>query len=160
MGMTIKFSCCRCGYEKKMDLGVGMFTDIDRLFNGIVDNVRDGRYGEEWKEEIQRDPSLVVNVSDEIYICPTCGFFKTGLNLSLYKPVAESSVSSSGSEKKYGTDLTLELSRHYRLYKKYPHCCEKCGEQMNIYKMHEGKTEPTCPECGGKGRISEDVFWD
>ena len=160
MGETIVFSCRNCGYDKRMCMGVGMNCDIPKLFNGIVDTVRKGTYGKEWQRELKRDPTLVVNVSDEIYICPTCGSFSTGLNLALYKPVEKIRFAAFRHLKRYGTDCTLETNSNFRLYKKYPHICKKCDCDMTIFEWRDEKIRPTCPNCGGRGEFIQDTLWD
>ena len=160
MGEVIKFSCRRCGHEKRMRMGVGMHWDLDALFSGVVNGAKEGRYGEEWKLELMKDPSLALNVSDEIYVCPSCGCFSTGINLDLYKPAAESLSTADQSGRKYGTDLTFELSREYQLYKNYPHLCEKCNEQMKVYNKRNQEMRPSCPKCSGQGDFVTDCLWD
>lgn len=160
MGKIVVFSCRSCGYNAQMSLGVGKFCDISRLFKGIVDKAKNGEYGEEWRREIKRDPTLVVNVSDELYICPTCGAFTTGLNLALYKPVEKIHFAAFRHLKRYGTDLTLEQNPNFSLYKKYPHTCEKCDCDMIVYHWREEKIRPTCPYCSEKGEFCIDTLWD
>lgn len=159
MGETIKFTCSRCGHKEEMVMGVGMYWDIKRIFSEIAANARNGKYGEEWKKELKKDPSLTVNVSDEIYICPACGWFKADLNLSLYKPTKKDPFAAFHCRNKYGTDLTLERNPNFRLYKTYPHACAKCNEQMIVHHFWD-KLYPVCPECGGKGEFRRDSLWD
>ena len=160
MGEIIKFTCSHCGHDEIMNIGVGMHWDIEKIFNGIVDRVKRGEYGEEWKKELQKDRSLVLNISDEIYICPTCGYFTTGLNLSLYKPLEKTLFTRFRRNKKYGTDLTLESNPDFQLYKTYPHLCAKCNEQMLIRNPRKNNLLPTCPKCGEKGQLFIDTLWD
>ena len=160
MGETIKFTCSHCGHEERISMGVGMHWDLEKIFNGIVDNVKKGKYGEEWKKELKKDPSIVVNISDEIYICLTCGYFTTDLNLSLYKPVEKVLFAAFRRNKRYGTDLTLESNPNFQLFRTYPHLCAKCNEQMIVRDSREDDVQPTCPECGEKGELCMDALWD
>lgn len=160
MGEIIRFTCSHCDYDEKMSIGVGMHWDLKKIFNGIVEDVKRGKHGEDWKKELKKEPSLVVNISDEIYICPACGYFTTSLNLSLYKPVEKMKCPAFRRRERYGTDLTLETNPNYQLYKVYPHLCAKCNEQMIVRNSRKEDVLPTCPKCGEKGELFIDTLWD
>lgn len=159
MGQTISFLCHHCGYEERISMGVGMFWDLNQIFQGIVNDVKRGKYGELWKTELHNNPSLVVNISDELYVCPSCGYYCTGLNLSLYNQTDKIPMQFHH-RKAYGTDLTLDLSSDYQLYKKYPHACKMCGEYLRIYNFQQDVPTPCCPKCGSNGEMKMDILWD
>ena len=119
MGEIIELACSRCGNVERITTGIGMLWDCGKIFNGIVDSVNEGKYGAEWRSELEKDPSLIVNISDEIYICPTCGCFKTGLNLSLFKRVEEKQSAESSMQKTDSSGHTLKSKLKFHLFKKH-----------------------------------------
>ena len=137
-----------------------MFWDYEAAFNGVVDDVQNGKYGEEWKRELEKSPNLAVSISDEIYVCPGCGYFTTDLNLSLYKPKKRLFSTAPATHKRYGFTLELDSAPGYRLYRKYPHPCIKCNKQMEARNPQKDKTKPACPQCGQRGKFREGDFWD
>ena len=158
MGAGMKLECPECGYEECVPLGIGM--GFPGEYRRTVKRIREGKYGEEWKNLLESVPGAAINAEEELYVCSSCGHFQMEEVLSVYQPKEEQSSldSSADKDQKINYVLPEELPGRYKLVKAYVHRCKKCGKRMKRYA--EGD-QLKCPECRmGSMMQTERYMWD
>ena len=157
MGAGMKLECPECGYEESISLGYGMFFPV--TYREKVEMIRDGWYGEEWKNLLESVPDAAVNMDMALYVCSACGHFQNEEVLSVYQPKEQSSQDGpADQDQTIDCVLPEELPGRYKLVKAYVHRCKKCGKRMKRYA--EGD-QLKCPECRmGSMMQTERYMWD
>ena len=151
MGSGKVFKCNACGEGFNAMTGIGML--FPTIYKETVQEIRSGKYGEDWKQFFEEHPDGVVNCENELLICEECGVPKCDMNLSLYLP---KKGAKDLPEHPFGDDF-----KKFTLSEKYEHKCDKCGGVCNVVNSSRIK-RVTCPECGGV--MEEDkggfILWD
>lgn len=151
MGSGNSYICSNCGKNYSFMSGFGMLFPNE--YKKTVKNIRDGKFGKEWKELYGTGENIAVDAQKRIYCCPKCGSWKSEQGLSLYEAADDRAVKDvkSGYPILYGDDsMPAIMGRmpEYRLLKEWEHICVKCQ-----CKMHEVSAEELrhlkCPGCGG-----------
>ena len=149
MGRGYGYHCTKCNYEYDVCVGLGMLFSYK--YNNIVNEIKDGIYGNELKDIFSNRNDIVINIRKYLYTC-SCGNWSVEPSLSLYAP--------KNSDKPIETFVTeYELKSDYYCIKNYTHICKKCGSDMH-------KTDSTyetmlsCPKCGNINQPSSIINWD
>ena len=164
MGIGLNFKCQKCGKEYRVMRGVGMMFPL--TYERTMEAIKEGRYGEQWKQIVTETSYAAVNAEKEVYLCSSCGSWRTERNLSLYRPNDPEQIRT----KQYGIKTVEEwgdvpyvdrddLKRDYKLIKAFPHKCGKCGKRMRKAKEAEIKKLP-CPRCGTVNSSNGILLWD
>ena len=166
MGCGVGFKCSKCGKEYETHTGIGM--GFPMVYKRTIDEVKNGRYGEEWKRLALSEDFVAVDAERYLYICEKCGYWTVDLDLSLYAPNDPETIKTMQYGEKTVEEwgkvpyvMRWDLEQDYHLLKKRIHKCKKCGDSMRIATSEEEYRLP-CPECGGtpeKGSICE-INWD
>ena len=152
MGSGIGYKCSKCGKRYSVCTGIGMMYPA--VYEKLMKDIKEGKYGEEWKILSESEPNVAVDAERYLYICSKCPHWDVDYGLSLYAPNAPMTKD---------TDyvMPVDLKENYHLIKRRAHKCEKCGSDM--HKARKGdKNDLPCPECGGvlvKGHV-ELIMWD
>jgi len=153
MGNADLFVCKKCRYEFYAATGIGMMFPI--AYKHTVEEIKDGKYGEEWKRHLEDHPDAAVNCESDFFVCVDCGVPKTDLNLSLFLPVKKRKRAS------YVLPDDLKKRKQFQLLAEYTHRCEKCN---GVCKQLGEDERPVlkCPECDGEMEIdiSRMMLWD
>lgn len=164
MGSGYSFVCKKCHHEYSVNLGIGMM--FPTVYRACLSDIKEGKYGEEWKELASSEEYVAVDASRCLYICDSCGNWDLTYSLSLYKPKNPESIP----DKQFGIKtvrewgyvpyVTLrELNSNYIFLKSYVHKCDKCGN-----RMHKADTERlsslACPKCGTENEVNGIIRWD
>ena len=152
MGQGVGFVCSKC--KKEYGIGAGIGYNFPQVYKETLEDVKSGKYGEEFKKLALREDNVAVDAEIYLYICNKCGAWKTEKGLALYVPKdpeheAEPYVMGRG------------LNEHYRLLRKYIHLCDKCGGVMHKASYEEERSL-RCPYCGGEpeqGNMKR-MHWD
>ena len=163
MGNGLGFRCNSCGHVFIACFGIGFCFPME--YEETAEEIRKGKYGQEWKELFESIPGAAIDAEREMYVCSSCGNSKNELNLAIYRP-KEPGVSKVHNESfsvavpVYGREYVMryELEQDYKLVKSYVHRCPECGKRMHKYR--EGDILK-CPECK-KGRMKPNdvLMWD
>lgn len=70
MGYRIEVKCKKCKFKQMYHLGVGMM--FPRVYQRIVDAVRNGEYGEEWKKFFEENTGAAIMAEQRLYQCFAC----------------------------------------------------------------------------------------
>ena len=152
MGSGYGFVCKKCGNRYSVNTGIGfMFPDE---YKKLVDKIKKGRYGEEWKQLFKSTPKAVVDAESELYICNGCGNWDVSPVASIYAPDKPDSA-----EKPVHYVMKSDLESDYHIVKRYYHKCGKCGKRMHRGTEREMISLP-CPKCGGKDTAADLIMWD
>lgn len=83
MGFEYSFRCkkCRKEYSARLDDG----DSYPPLCTETMENAKKGKYGKEWQEIILTEKDAKINDKIDLYRCRSCGYWKTNMNLSLYR---------------------------------------------------------------------------
>ncbi len=153
MGSGIGLKCSKCGKEYAAYTGIGFL--FPQVYKETLTDVKNGKYGEEWKNLALSEELVAVDAERYLYVCEKCGHWDTEPDLSLYAPNDVEKIK----QKKYG-EKTVEqwgevpyvmsdgLEEDYHLLKRRDHICEKCGGVMHKATREEEYTLH-CPDCGG-----------
>ena len=166
MGSGYKFKCSKCRNQYSVSTGTGfIFPDI---YTDMVSDIKEGKYGDEWKELMLSEEFVAVDAERNLYVCKECGYWTVDSDLSLYAPNDPDLIRN----KQYGIKTVEEwgevpyvmggdLRDDYHLLKKWIHKCEKCGSVMHKGTEEEKENLP-CPKCGGKPKTESTMYfmWD
>ena len=152
MGSGFEYKCSKCKKEYGITLGIGMLYPV--VYKELVDEIKNGSFGEEWKQLFEETENIAVDAENRVYICPGCGSWIEERGLSLYVPDNEYALKDvkKGLPIFYGDDsipAMMGQKPKYRLIKEYEHKCTKCGSNMREASKEELHLLP-CPECGSK----------
>ena len=71
MGMGKIFKCENCGESFITMMGIGMNFPFE--YQEIVNDIKNGKYGEEFKDLMLSREGVVVDLEKCLYICDKCG---------------------------------------------------------------------------------------
>ena len=163
MGNGLGFRCNKCGHEFTASFGIGFMFPV--LYRETVKEIRQGKYGREWKELFKTTPGAAVNAEMELYVCGTCGCSVNDLNLAIYEPKKPRAVKiqdpePAGTMQAKGREYVMpyELKSDYRLVELFIHKCPECGKRMHKYRETD---RLKCPECRtGWMEETDSILWD
>ena len=151
MGMGYDFICKKCGHWYNIHLGSG--TMFYKVYQSCIRDIQAGKYGEEWKALALSHEHIAVDAETYLYICESCGNWKTDMDLSLYEPKEPDKIQN---EKYF---MLWKLEKYCSLLKPYVHKCDKCGEIMHKFN-EEQVSSLSCPKCGTENEIAGVIYWD
>ncbi|MDE6833399.1 MAG: hypothetical protein K2J39_04020 [Ruminococcus sp.] len=149
MGRGYSYNCEKCNYEYDVCVGWGMLFDY--TYNKIVHEIKNGVYGDDWKDIFSSQDDLVVNATKYLYTC-SCGNCSVEPSLSLY-----ASKDSNKPAPIYVMEYYLQCD--YYCIGHYTHICKKCGSEMHKTDSTY-KTILQCPKCEHINQPSGFVDWD
>ena len=153
MSKGYNFKCKKCGEEYSVFTGIGTLMPMG--YRRTLDEIRQGVWGEEYRQAFADNPLMAVDVEEEVYICGTCGRWKNEKNMDHYAPdhPEEKAV---GEQASYV--MPAELYEDYHLVKRKVHFCD-CGKRMRRATDSEARNLP-CPHCGEANTAQTPVLWD
>ena len=152
MGRGIGLKCSKCGNEYSANTGIGFL--YPQVYQKTLEDIKNGKYGKEWKDLALSEDLVAVDAESYLYICGECGHWDVEKGLSLYIPNDVNELM----KKEYG-DKTVkqrgevpyvmsdDLRNDYHLLKGWDHKCPKCGASMHMATRSEETSIP-CPACG------------
>ena len=149
MGLVYEFRCKKCKHQYNILLGYGKLYSYS--YKQTVENIKNGIYGDKWKNIFLSRDNLVVDIKQCLYTCQ-CGNWSLERALNLYSP-----KNSAKPAPPYVMEDDLK-SDYYRIGH-YKHICKKCSAEMH-------KTDNTseimlsCPECENINNPSILVYVD
>ena len=169
MGDGKRYKCKKCGEEYWVNLGIGMM--FPHVFSETIEDIKAGKYGEEWKNLINSGEYIVPDAESYLFYCKACGTWEVTEDLSLYQPkdleaikkkeFGEKTVEEWG-EIPYAT--MADFKEEYNLVKKRVHYCPKCKEEMtrygNLYKARGILNKLPCPNCSTENKPESMILWD
>ena len=154
MGNGYVINCKNCNYRFEAMLGIGMLFPVE--YEKTVNDIRNGKYGKEYKEFFDAHQNAAINCGAEIAICDKCGKLQIIKNMSLHLPKDDNAQVD-------GYVMPEDLTSDFNKVKDYEHKCS-CDGNMRIIKFPDElfNGEINCPECGE--RLEFDplniMFWD
>ena len=137
-GKTLK--CRDCGCEKNILFGIGF--GAPSLAEELHKDALAGKYGDTWKQILEGNKNLRIQVDKALYVCPACG----------------------DHENTETCDIGEDFMFRHDIVREYVHSCNKCGATMMkcTEKDLEGIPTIRCKECGGEMELSEQkgILWD
>lgn len=130
---------CECGKKENITLGVGMlYPDV---LEDTLEEIRNGVYGDEWKDLYISKEDVEVDVKKYLFYCKVCGHWEIALGLDMYEP---------------------NHPEGERLLKEYAHRCPKCEAVMEkTDNIDDGIFKNlSCKMCGKKMRRKGFLMWD
>lgn len=171
MGIGYEFTCEKCGHTYDVMLGSGFL--LPTLFRDTLEEIREGKLGEEFREILLKNPWAAVDCENELYKC-RCGNWSVEQCNDLYVPKDPEAVR----KMKYGEKTAEEwgelpyvmkwqLDKYFSLARQRTHLCKKCGREMKKIKHPDESIRCSglsCPECGAKNRFvlgeTPVMYWD
>ena len=156
MGFGYNFKCNECGHEYGYGIGVGFM--FPKVYMDLLEDVKDGEYGEEWRELATNTPYVAIDAEERLYVCRKCGYWLTDAGLTLYAPADVEALKAETKDTPWAVGFAYpnvpyvdseDIRKYYRVLKKYIHKCPKCDSRMRRARYEELDNLP-CPECGGK----------
>ena len=155
MGMGKIFKCENCGESFITMMGIGMNFPFE--YQEIVNDIKNGKYGEEFKDLMLSREGVVVDLEKCLYICDKCGSAEQNFCFDFYVPKKQEDIEKVTKDSFYVTPS--ELKEDYELILKIEHTCDKCNSEMRKVEINETVTLE-CPECGSKMKEDGFVNWD
>jgi hypothetical protein len=150
MGTGIGLKCPKCSFKKGYNIGVGF--SFPRVYERIVQDIKNYEYGEEWRDFFQSHPGAAINAEKDLYYCRYCNTIAVEYNLDLYN-------------KKDGTEPEKSYvalwcdSDKYELVKHYAHHCPNCDGRMRKVSSERALKSIPCPRCKSILQV-EKYCWD
>ena len=157
MGSGVGFKCSKCGHKYSYGTGVGFLFPM--VYEELLTSVKEGEYGEEWKNLALKNENVAIDAEIHLYCCKSCGGWDTEKGLTLYVPKDPEVIKQKEQEEKrpwcVGFDFknasyvtSYDLREYYSVLKRYIHKCPNCGKPMHKATREEANNLP-CPKCGG-----------
>lgn len=164
MGEICYIQCQECGYRDSITTGRAGFG-YDQEYRDTVLKIKAGQFGQEWKKLFESTPGAVVEADRELFVCPSCGTYQEGQDLTIYEPAMPFEPKPSAyppedpylaTEQKWLSETITklrekneytpprELRGWYKVVKAYEILCPKCGISMRKYTDGE---KIKCPKC-------------
>ena len=167
MGYGYSLECRKCHSSFSVDLGCGMMFPI--VYSRIVEEIKQGKFGDEWKEFFLNQPYMLVDGNNRLYLCEQCGKWSVEPSLSLYAPddindiprlLQEGNAQSFDIWAYCQSMWEFKWLKGYHFVKAYSHKCSICGRRMHkVKELHDEQL--CCPDCGSQGEMeSSPLFWD
>ena len=171
MGDMRTYRCRTCGYNKQLNLGIGMMYPI--VSDSTKEAIAAGEYGEELKEAFDSVELPAVCPKRMIYVCANCGCWDVYLDASVYEPTDIEAMK----KRRFGVKTVEEwggipyvigrdiASGAFRLVAKYAPVCPSCGGSMRtLPEDFGGESDASslkCPKCGSADAIFDELgYWD
>ena len=137
MGTGLNFKCnCKNRPEgRNFYLGVGMH--YPHACAETMQEMRDGGYGDEWRQVVTEYPDGAVDCERQIYLCDKCGHFEVDEVRDYYIPTESNNHN--------GCCVWDAKSDEYQLIRRFSHICPKCQSEMRIANPEADTL--VCPDC-------------
>ena len=160
VGYGYMYSCKKCGHGYSIHLGAGML--FSHVYRSTLEEIRSGRYGDQWKELILNGPQLVIDAEKHLYRCRDCGHWEVEPGLTIYAPSSSSTDGDEGGRAGERARILYPWSmdrEKYHRAKVYIHKCPECGKRMKRARGRREMDPLPCPECGTEN-FGEEILWD
>ncbi|MBR0146863.1 MAG: hypothetical protein IJM25_09400 [Eubacterium sp.] len=165
MGDGRSFKCSKCGNSYSARWGIGYLYPVTH--SEEIQKIKDGEYGQEWKDLYHSAEHVEVDTEDHVYLCGKCGCWTVEPGLSLYVPnYADEPLTEQqdvqADEKLQGDDWSFPDNLvGCRVLRERVHKCTACGEVMHVATKEEIQ-HLRCPECGGdpEDGTGDRILWD
>ena len=168
MGTSIPYTCGACGAVRDPFVGIGMA--FPTVYRETMDEIRQGKHGEEWRSLVESGELIAVDAEDKLFVCSACGAWEAAPDLSLYEPVDVEKLLT----KQYGIKTVAEwgevpfvtsweLEEDFKLLRRREHRCPDCGGEMQPFVGEiEDAPKVKCPKCGGEMTAGDGpmILWD
>lgn len=164
MGKGLEFKCKKCGFSIGANFGIGFF--YPRVCEEILENIRQGIFGDEMKNAANTIPNVAVHQKNALFVCDCCGALVVNDVVDLCAPTRQYKkrtvrFSSAFDFPDARYVMNSDIGDTYRIIYSVKHKCDRCGNQMRVLKDEEMLDENlTCPECKEKLTISGVFCWD
>lgn len=167
MGRGISYICKHCNKKEDLFFGIGfMFMEV---YQETVNEIKEGKYGAEWKQLYQSREYVVVNAEPYLYYCKKCGRWEMTRCMDLYVPKDEKELKKEQFGKKTVEEwgeipyvFGRELKDEYDILKAYNHDCPDCAEPMTCIEDEDALDELRlkCNKCGNIMEQNGMFLWD
>lgn len=166
MGQGYSYVCRKCHYPYDIHLGIGMLfsmTYCDKLID-----IAAGAYGKELRELLETTDNATFDVSNYVFVCDSCGTWKTDIDATLWVRNGPESADGTGGKRREAFApakrpalcvTSWELHERFHVLKRHHHTCEACGQRMHKATGEELR-HLSCPRCGTPNMPSGIVYWD
>jgi len=173
MGTEYLYQCHKCLYLHNSFEGVGFAYPY--VYHEVMEDIRNGKYGEKYSKYIQEHPDAAVDASEVLFKCEHCGEFVTAPELSIYLPKpgyhapkndAAWSVEVPCYSMDYVDNSDLKQRegekarpRNYDFIFRIEQRCEKCNSPLVLVDTSD-ETKIRCPKCGMYLKRDDIGDWD
>ncbi len=155
MGAGRFFRCPNCGDGCVLATGVGEMYGEE--YKGVVKDIKDGVYGEDFKNLMLSRNDVIVDLEKNLYICDKCGEWTVNYCFDFYVP--KTKEESERASKKGFCVYPHELKENYECILKVEHTCEKCKSGMRKVAPNE-EVSLKCEMCGTVMLQNSSIDWD
>ena len=146
------YRCSKCGHVYYVFTGPA--SNYPAQYYGVMQDIRAGEYGEEWKTAFEKTPFAAFNAVELLYLCDDCNVWEVAADITLYAPNDVEKIK----KKRYGDDtvgklgyvpyVTVdELKTDCHVVKQYVRKCECCEKPMRKVPDRE-RVKLRCSMCG------------
>ena len=164
MGSGLSFTCKKCGNNYRVHWGIGIF--YPQVYKGVVENIKNGEYGQEWKALFSSKEYVAVEAAICVYHCKKCHSWRDEPDFSLYEPNSLEEIRKMQNERnnddEWGAVPCGSFKEDYHILKRRIHYCTNCGEEMQKLMTYEELQKLPCPQCGNipEEEDSSPFMWD
>ena len=161
MGEGYMWECPKCKYKFRANVGMG-FSYWD-VYAKTFEKARLGGFGKELKETLKNHPNAVIDPTDGVYRCTSCGELAAEPILTVYIPKGEEQCATASVRSVAKAYMTPnEMEWYFDLRVEYNHRCKRCGGRMVTVhiKFEEKKDGLLCPDCKTPLRRTSSIEWD
>ena len=155
MGQGYNLHCRKCGYATTLTLGVGFA--YNEIYAEAQEKGKRGDLGDEVRQFLEENSSGIIDFEPVALLCEKCGEYVAEPSFNMYIP--DEAVKATEEPKSFWSYIfpffkkknneyisPLDFKSRYKLYKEYPHICEKCGEKMKMFGENDIQ-KLKCPKC-------------
>lgn len=126
--------CEHCGKNHYITTGGGLY--FEEYSSSMLRNMKDGKFGEEYKKLVNENKNLYVDCLRKVYYCDKCENWEIKECDDVYSSDSYSIF----------THALYTNPEKFVLLKAYNHICEKCKNSMRILNENEAD-KLKCLDC-------------
>ena len=169
MGSGYVIKCKECGFSYDVSIGIGfLYSDV---CDKILEDMKNGKFGEDFKESANTITNPAIHQSDELFVCDNCGFWRASEIIDLCSPIETKKKKKClfwikdilNDEPKEITSyvMTAQIGRTHQIVRSVEHKCDCCRTNMHpIEESNIRRFNLRCPKCHEQLLISFPYDWD
>ena len=156
MGNGRVFRCEKCNNGSILMVGVGAgFPDE---YKEIIKDIKNGVYGENYKEKLLSRKDIAVDLETNLYVCDKCGDWNVNYCFDFYIPKDKEDIDKISKEDFY--IYPNELKERFERIEQIVHYCDECKNEMRKIVDINEDISLKCNICNSNMKEEGFMNWD